>query len=298
MKPMPLWLRALARLPFGVLYALGALGSLLLRYVLHYRVRIARDNLRRCFPEFDAQRIDDILNSYYRSVGQIAVEILKLATLSADQLRQRVRFTNIELVQDQLSSGRSVILLAAHLGNWEWQLQGIAVLSGGVPIDAAYKPLHGATADRLLLQLRSRFGARMIPAKKLVRTVARGRNQLHMVALMADQIPSSSAGRHWVQFLGRPTAFYPGPGEIARMTGYATVFAAMHRRSRGFYEITFERVQDAGEQLEPAAFTARYAALLEAQIRRDPPNWIWTHRRWKLAPPPAAAITAGEALPR
>lgn len=296
MKPMPLWLRALARLPFGALYFFGAVLSLLLRYVLHYRVRIARDNLSRSFPELDARRINVILNSYYQGIGQIVAECIKLAVMSADELRQRARFTNVELVMDELAAGRSVILLAAHLGNWEWQLQGMTVLSGSVPIDAAYKPLHGAGADRLLLQLRSRFGARLIPAKKLVRAVARNRNQVHIVALMADQIPSSSAGRHWVQFLGRPTAFYPGPGEIVRMTGYATLFAAMRRVRRGHYEISFERVLGADEQLQPEALTARYAQLLEAQIRLDPPNWIWTHRRWKLAPP-ATAVSAGEALP-
>ncbi len=295
MKPMPLWLRALARLPLGALYVFGALLSLLLRYVLRYRVRIARNNLRGSFPEFDARRIDAVLNSYYWRLGEIVAECIKLASLSAEELRRRVHFTNIELVQDELAAGRSVILLAAHLGNWEWQLQGI-VAHSSTPVDAAYKPLHGAAADRLLLQLRSRLGARMIPAKKLVRAVARARNQVHMVALMADQIPSSSAGRHWVQFLGRATAFYPGPGEIARMTGYATVFAGMRRVHRGHYEISFERVLGAGEQLEPEAFTARYAQLLEAQIRLDPANWVWTHRRWKLAPPASAAMAARDAI--
>lgn len=282
--PLPLWLRTLARLPFGVLYTLAALLSVLLRYLLRYRVKVARSNLRRCFPDLTAAQIETILNDYYWRLGQIVVECLKLATITAEELRQRVSVTNLQLVQHEVDAGRSVILLAAHLGNWEWQLQGVAVRIQS-PIDAAYKPLHGARADRMLLQLRSRFGARMVAAKKLVRTVARSRGQVHVVALMADQIPSSSSGRHWLRFLGRETAFYPGPGEIARMTGYTALFARMRRCGRGRYEITFEPVVSAGEQIEPQTCTARYAQLLEAQIRQDPANWIWTHRRWKLAPP-------------
>lgn len=284
---LPLWLRALARLPLGLLYALGALLAFLLRHVLRYRVRIARENLQGCFPERDAAGIEAILNQYYRQLGQITAECIKLAGMSEPELRERVQFSNLELVQRELDAGRPVILLAAHLGNWEWQLQGI-VTHSRTPVDAAYKPLHSGAADRLLLHLRSRFGARMVPAKKLVRTIARSRDQLRMIALMADQIPSSSAGRHWVRFLNRPTAFYPGPGEIARMTGYATVFAGMRRRRRGFYEITFHPVLDAGQPLSPEAVTERYARLLEAQIRQDPANWMWTHRRWKLSPPPSA----------
>jgi KDO2-lipid IV(A) lauroyltransferase len=287
MKPVPFWLRAWSRLPFGLLYAVAAAACWLLRYVLHYRVPVARANLRGCFPELPPERIEAILDGYYRNLGQIVAECIKLATISVTELRRRVQFPNLELLNRELAAGRSVILLAAHLGNWEWQLQGITVHSE-VPIDAAYKPLHSAGPDELLLRLRSRFGARMVSAKKLVRAVARARGQRHMVALMADQIPASSAGRHWVSFFGRPTAFYPGPGEIARMTGYVAMFAGMQRIRRGHYQIKFEPVAGAGEVLTPEAFTARYAQLLEAEIRREPTNWIWTHRRWKLSPPMSA----------
>jgi KDO2-lipid IV(A) lauroyltransferase len=197
---------------------------------------------------------------------------------------RRVLIPNLAELRAETAAGRSIIFLAAHLGNWEWQLQGIMVQLG-VPIDAAYKPLHLASADRAVLLLRSHFGARMVAAKKLLRVVARHRHQVHAIALMADQIPmSSGSGRHWLTFLGQPTAFYPGPAEIAHATGYATYFPCMRRLSRGYYELYFAPMTAAGERLESEAFTARYARVLEAQIRSDPANWMWSHRRWKLTP--------------
>jgi KDO2-lipid IV(A) lauroyltransferase len=286
-QSLPLWLRLTARLPFGVLYFLGGGVSLLLRYVLRGRVRVARSNLRGCFPTLSAAQIESILNRYYRRLGEIAVECVKVADLSAEQMRRRVRFPNLELVRAELDAGHSVILLAAHLGNWEWQLQG-SVVHLGVPVDAAYKPLHLASADHMVLLLRSRLGARMVAAKKLLRAVARHRDETRVIALMADQIPMSSGGaRQWLMFLGRPTAFYPGPAEIARSTGYAAFFASMRRVSRGYYELHFERMTSSGERLDPELFTAQYARLLEAHIRSDPSNWMWSHRRWKLDPPAA-----------
>jgi KDO2-lipid IV(A) lauroyltransferase len=90
-------------------------------------------------------------------------------------------------------------------------------------------------------------------------------------------------------FLGRDTAFYPGPAEIARMTGYMAVFTTMRRLRRGFYELGFHPLAAAGERLEPDVFTARYARMLEAEILADPPSWLWTHRRWKFAPPARTA---------
>jgi Kdo2-lipid IVA lauroyltransferase/acyltransferase len=293
--PLPLWMRLIARLPFGVLYALGALGSFLLRYVLRHRVAIATSNLRNSFPALSAAEIRSILNRYYRRLGEVAVECLKMPALSAEEMRRRVPIPNVLELRAETSAGRSVLLLAGHLGNWEWQLQG-TVTQIGVPVDAAYKPLHLAAADRAVLRLRSHFGARMVAAKKLLRAVARNRQQVRAIALMADQIPmSSGSGRHWLTFLGQPTAFYPGPAEIAHATGYASFFACMRRISRGQYELYFEPMTAAGERLEPEAFTARYARLLEASIRSDPANWMWSHRRWKLTPPPQMSATQAAA---
>jgi KDO2-lipid IV(A) lauroyltransferase len=67
----------------------------------------------------------------------------------------------------------------------------------------------------------------------------------------------------------------------------------MRRLSRGYYELYFAPMTAAGERLESEAFTARYARVLEAQIRSDPANWMWSHRRWKLTPP--AQMTASQA---
>jgi Kdo2-lipid IVA lauroyltransferase/acyltransferase len=282
---LPLWMRLMARLPFGVLYVLAAIVSFLLRYVLRHRVAIVTSNLRKSFPSLPPPEIRAIMNQYYRRLGEVVAECLKMPALSAAEMARRVIIPNLAELRAEIAAGRSIIFLAAHLGNWEWQLQGIMVQLGA-PIDAAYKPLHLASADRAVLLLRSHFGARMVAAKKLLRVVARNRRQVHAIALMADQIPmSSGGGRHWLTFLGQPTAFYPGPAEIAHATGYATYFPCMRRLSRGHYELYFAPMTTAGERLELEAFTARYARVLEGQIRADPANWMWSHRRWKLTPP-------------
>jgi KDO2-lipid IV(A) lauroyltransferase len=281
-EPMALWLRLLSSLPWGVQYALAASLALLLRYVLRYRVGIARANLRGCFPQRSRGEINRLLRAHYWQLGQVVVESLKAATLPAAALIARVTLVNREPLLRELQAGRSVLLLGAHQCNWEWSLHGVA-LQLPVPMEAAYKPLHSPRADRQLRLLRTRFGARLLLAKKLLRESMRNRHQVRAVALIADQVPASSDGRHWLRFLGRDTAFYPGPGEIARITGYAAFFAAMRRVARGRYEIDLQPISAAGERLDPALFTERYARLLEALITAHPADWTWTHRRWKIA---------------
>jgi KDO2-lipid IV(A) lauroyltransferase len=248
---------------------------------LRYRVAVARANLSACFPQLGRRQINRLLLIHYLRLGQVAVEFLKIATLSPDQMRARVPLVNLEAVRRETEAGRSILLLGAHQCNWEWSLHGVA-LQVGVPMEAAYKPLHSPRADRQLRLLRTRFGARLLMAKKLLRESMRNRHQVRAVALIADQVPSSSDGRFWLQFLGRDTAFYPGPGEIARITGYAAFFAAMRRTGLGRYQIEFQPISSAQERPEPHVFTERYARLLEALIRANPADWTWTHRRWKL----------------
>jgi Kdo2-lipid IVA lauroyltransferase/acyltransferase len=290
-QPRALWLRLLSRLPLPVLYAIAGTLTFLLRHVLRHRVGIARANLRACFPNVPRRVLNALLDRHYRNLGQVAAEFVKGATLSAEELRGRVQLLHRERVQAELAAGRSVMLLAAHQCNWEWSLQAVA-LGLDVPVDAAYKPLHNRAADAGLLRMRSRFGARLVPAKKLTREVARRRRQLHAVCLMADQMPLSSPTRHWLTFLGRDTAFYPGPAQIARSTGYAVFFVAMSRLRRGHYTMDFIPIAAAGEQFEPAALTERYARQVEAQVLASPEDWVWTHRRWKHARPADGDVAA------
>jgi KDO2-lipid IV(A) lauroyltransferase len=289
--PQPaFWIRWPSRLPLPLLYALADALTLLLRYGLRYRVGVARDNLRRCFPTWPERELGRVLRQFYRQLGQVAAEFLKLATISAEELCRRVRCLNPEIIHAELNAGRPVMLLGAHVCNWEWGMQRVS-MEIGVPLFGAYKPQRNVRAERELLAIRGRFGTRLVSAKKLVREVVRHRHERHAIGLIADQVPTSATTRHWLTFLGRDTAFYAGPGELAAMTRYAVFYGRMRRVARGRYEVTFEQLAAHGESLQPEEITARFARAIEAQIRAQPADYIWTHRRWKLTRPREPAPT-------
>lgn len=281
---MLLLLRLIAHLPLGVLYAFGSVIHLLVFRVARLRVARVDDNLAKAFPERTAEERAALADRYRRNITDVAMEVLKGFAISPRALRERVRLEGLEHVRARLDAGQPVMLVAAHHCNWEWMLLALSI-DLGYPLDAAYKPLVDPWADREMLILRTRFGARLVPAPELLGDVLRRNKVLRAIAMVGDQEPVTSDKKHWVRFLNRDSAFFVGGEEIVRKFKYGALFIRMKRVARGRYEMDFEPICEAGEALAPGEFTERYARLVEAQIHEAPADWPWNHKRWKLRKP-------------
>jgi KDO2-lipid IV(A) lauroyltransferase len=271
----------LATIPLSILYGFSAVVGWLAFRVFPYRKELVRQNLTLAFPELDAKSVGAIMRRYYAGFAQMFVEIVKSAKMPPDEIRRRVRIINVEQPRALLAQGKSVLLVAAHQCNWEWMLLRMS-LELGYPLDAAYKPLVDRWAEREMKIVRSRFGSRLVPAKDLLPDMIKRRRVVRAIAMVADQEPTTSEHKHWTRFLNRDTAFYMGPEEIARATRLPTFFIVMRRVSRGYYEMAFEPLSTPGETLQTGELTERYARRVEQQIRESPPDWPWSHKRWKL----------------
>jgi KDO2-lipid IV(A) lauroyltransferase len=231
--------------------------------------------------EWDDATRERVIRDYYRGFADVFLEVLRSLRLSREELASRVILKNPEVVLEETARGKPVFLLGAHQCNWEWMLLALSNQLG-MPVDAAYKPLGDSWAERELRKLRSRLGARMIPAQELLGDIIKQRGTPRAIAILADQEPKTGERKQWVRFLNRDTAFYVGPEEMARSTRYPSFFLAIKRMTRGHYEVEFQRIAAAGEQLPAGEFTARYARMVEEQIRAAPADWPWSHKRWKL----------------
>ena len=276
--------RVLSRVPLRVLYALSGFVYLLAYYVVRHRHAVIREQLARVFPDMPETERIAIHKRFLRNFCDVLVETVKSFSMQPGQMAERVRLVDPSAMRRRLESGQSVMLVTSHLCNWEWLLQGVTVQLG-FPVDAAYKPLHDAWAERLMLKVRTRFGARLIPAKELLADFLRRRGIVRALAMNADQAPVSTDKRHWTSFLGQDTAFYVGAEQIARATRLPILYVLMRRIGRGCYEIEARELWDGKEPLPPNAITERYARACEADVRAHPADWLWSYRRWKLKKP-------------
>jgi KDO2-lipid IV(A) lauroyltransferase len=286
-------IKALSRLPFWALYGISTCLYLLAYYVVRHRHAVVREQLGKVFPAMSEAGRARIHRRFLRNFCDVMVEIIKSITLTEAQMRGRVRLVNPGPALDFLNAGRSLLFVTSHLCNWEWLLHGVA-LHLGYPVDAAYKPLHDAWAERLALIIRSRFGARLVPAKELLIDHLRRHGIVRALAINADQAPTSTEQRHWSRFLGQDTAFFIGAEQIARAARLPVIYAVMRRVGRGRYEVEFTRLWDGREATAAGEITERYARACEADVFASPADWLWTYRRWRLKKP---LYGAGEVTP-
>ena len=276
---------------FDVSYALSRGVFLILFSLLGLRRTVIRDNLARSFPELAPVARRNLRREFLRRQSELAAEVLLAPRLEAAELRERVTLANPEVLASA-APPRPLILAGSHLGNFEWAQLRVS-LELGDRLLALYKPMRGARAERWFHRMRSRFGARLVPAKSVLAQLAQFRGAAG-IGIVADQVPRSSPDRHWTAFLSQQTAFYMGPEILGRALRSQVMFADLRRLARGRYELEFIPLNQPEERLPVGVVTERYVRELERAIHADPPGWWWLHRRWKL-PPPEVAATSGAA---
>ncbi len=262
-----------------LLYRLAGIAAWLAYRVLGLRRRVIRSNLERSFPDWSAAERRVVERDFARRQGEMAAEVLYAPNIPVAELRERVTLANPQAILTA-APPRPLILVGAHHGNFEWMLQRLS-LEFGERLIGLYKPLRNERVDGWMKRMRSRFGARLVPAKSVLRELARFR-EAAAVGLVADQVPRTSPEKHWTTFLHQDTAFYMGPELLGRALRSQVVLVRMLRCGRGRYVLEFEPLNEPGEKLASGEITTRYARALERWIRADAAGWWWSHRRWKL----------------
>ncbi|MGH8712821.1 MAG: lysophospholipid acyltransferase family protein, partial [Casimicrobiaceae bacterium] len=233
-----------------------------------------------------------ILRRSYRNLADTLFEAFWGYGASAEALKRRVTIENPELVTECVDARQSVILLAAHYGNWEW----LSLATGahfGISIDVVYQPQRVEAVDRFLREARARFGSRFIPRKDFIFDLMSHAGQPRVYALIADQTPKGDDPRQWTRFLGQDTAFFVGAGKIARFLDAKVLYVTMRRLRRGRYSVRLSLLAEPPyDEGADRLVVEQYARRLEVDIRDSPADWLWLQKKWKYAKP-ASTNAAG-----
>ena len=274
------WL--IAWLPLPVLYGLSDFLYLIIYYVVGYRKKVVRANLKNSFPEKSSAELLSIEKQFYRHFSDVFIETVKLLHITDEEIEKRMYFSNPEMLSDFIAKGKSVVILLGHYGNWEW-IPSIYRNYNNLVGGELYRPLNNKYFDSFFLKLRGRFGTLNIPKNDALRAIIKLRREGKLFALgfIADQTPSKNNLHYWAQFLSQDTPFLNGPERIAKSADCAVVYFDVKVLERGYYSCDLVCVSEEAKSEPENRITDRFVELFEGTIRRNPAYWLWSHRRWK-----------------
>jgi len=289
------FLGVLSLFPLSVLYILADGAYLLLYFVFGYRRKVVRENLLNALPDKTLEEIVLIEKRYYRYLGSLIFEIIKMSSISKKEIEKRFIFKNKEQVQAYLNRGESILVCSAHYGNWEWGTLGIGLnfVADHYPI---YKPLSNPTFDNWFKKVRSRFGNKLIAMRQTMRALQASKGKPSIFSFGNDQAPSKDESHYWTTFLHQPSSVQLGIEKIAKRTGQPIFYFKINVVKRGFYSV--DCVPLCLNPAETAEFeiTELHTRFLEQMIKDKPEYWLWSHKRWKYKPKTTTAFIDNEML--
>ncbi len=274
----------ISKLPFGILYGISDFLYLVMYKMIGYRKAVVLGNIRRSFPEKSTKEHHEICDKFYHHFCDLIVESLKVFSISEKQVKERMVFTNPEIINKYFDQGRSVILAGGHFNNWELF---------AVAVDAAikhetiafYKPLSNKFFDEKMRLTRGKYGLQMISTKNVKQCFEESKSKLTVTIFGADQSPSNPKNCHWMTFLNQDTGVLWGTERYAKELDYPVIYGRIVKVKRGHYQFEFMDLCEHPKDTKVGEITELHTKALEQDIIAAPEFWLWSHRRWKLKKP-------------
>ncbi|MBC2694540.1 MAG: lysophospholipid acyltransferase family protein [Desulfobacteraceae bacterium] len=257
------------------------LGDLV--YLLDTRHRrIVRRNLQFAYPEWPLNKIKKITLKTFQSMGIIVLEICQMTCFSKEDILQQVRIKGKENLLNTVKSPKGVIMISAHIGNWEMcSLFLSCYIQKSVVVVAQKQPVF---IERIIHKLRTNTGNTIISKKgamiKLVRTLRKGK----MIGLLIDQGTSRGEGVD-VTFFGRDTYATHAASLLAARYNCPVLPVYCIREPDANLTVIVEpplklhKTDDVHADLQTN--TQIMTDSVEKIVKLYPEQWLWFHKRWK-----------------
>ena len=278
-------LKLISYIPFRALYVLSDGLYYILYYIIRYRRKIVRKNLTESFPTLKGKEILQVEKKFYRYFTDQVLESCKMATISPEEMKKHMKFTNIEAANAVFKEGKTIALYMGHYGNWEWISSIPLWVAEGVTSVQIYHKLRNDNTNRLILNMRERLGAISVEMRKTARYITEitNTNQVSVIGFIADQSPKKKEVRYFLPFLHHRTPILVGTEKIVKHYGFEAWFLDMKRVKRGYYEAELIRMHEEPASLPDFELTEIYFRMLEKMIQERPELYLWTHNRFKHA---------------
>jgi len=271
----------ISKLPLKILYIFSDIMFFLNFYIVGYRKKIITQNLKNSFPDKSDKEINEIRKKFYLNFSDYLAETVKSFSISETETRVRMQYINQNLFHEAKAEGKNIILMAGHVFNWEW-MNALAPITPQKNCHPVYRKVNSSFWEDQMKKVRSKFGNEPLEANEVILNIFRKQNDGDTIYLfVADQTPHVAHVNYGLNFLNQKTPAFIGYDKLATRMDLIFIYCEMKKVKRGFYQVNYHRIYPDGEKFVKNEVVKKFHQLLENTIKKNPDNYLWSHRKWK-----------------
>ena len=252
--------------------------------VFRIRRKVTLENLRTAFPEKNPSELEIIAYKSYRHWGGVGAEYARLTKFTRKECDKYITLEGREVIDKCIAGGKGGLVISGHFGNWEIIGAAASILGYGVTYIVASQ--SNKLIDKMMDDVRLHHGIEIWKRHQAPRGVLKSIRNNRCIAIMIDQ--DARKDSIFVDFFGKPAATHRGPAVFHLKTGSPFVISSCIRQKGAHYVIKFEECNlpdfsGSREEINEKIM-AFLTNKLENQVRKNPEQYFWMHKRWKTRP--------------
>lgn len=270
---------SLNKLPDKAGRYLAKIISFLAYFITPARREHSRLNLKKAL-NLSEKESKKMIKEVYDNLGYNFAEFLLEDSFNLKDIEKMVEFNGLENLDQALKEKNGVIIYTAHLGNWE--LLGAVLALKNYPINSIAREQNNSLFDQKINQIRKNIGVGIIPKGLAVRKAFKKLKDNQIVAILGDQDARSSGWK--LNFFERDASTYAGAVQFAKRTGAPIVPVFLHRQGWLKHKLQVYPARKINKDASKEELKLQLQSLVdltEKEIKKNPADWMWLHKRWK-----------------
>jgi KDO2-lipid IV(A) lauroyltransferase len=267
-------------LPNPLTHAIGRFFGWL-SYQLSARKRhIILTNLSIAFPEMPLVKKLKLAKQSAIQAGMLLSEFPDAWLASRQKIEQQIiEVENAELATEIQANKLPLVVIAPHIGNWEFLVQWVQLNYSMIGL---YSPSKIPQVDRLIYDARKKFGCKPYSTdSKGIMQLLRGLKQGGFMMMLPDQVPRENAGIY-TPFFGQPAYTMTLLHKLVKKSQAKVLFAScIRRQDKMGFDIAFETAHFDAAESDVAVFNQNMNRQIEAIICRHPEQYVWDYKRFR-----------------
>lgn len=269
-----------AILPACVMRSLARVTSFFICLLRADMYRATEVNIGLCFPNLSAAEQKKLIKQSVFHTVMVALEIPKVWTQSAEKsLQQVVKVEGEELLQQAQQQGQGVVVIAPHLGNWEYLGLFLGQYYQSVSL---YQPPKREWLENITRQGREKTGATLVPTNKrgvlaLLKALKKG----GVTGILPDQLPDRESGTAFVPFFGQTTPTMTLISNLLQRGDIKAIAGFAQRIGKGQFKIVFQSAPEVIYSADEVESATALNQAVEQLVLLAPEQYQWEYKRFR-----------------